>query len=154
MCIRDRVQAILDVLHRRFPHIENPAKEDICYATTNRQAAVQELAQRADMVVVVGSHTSSNSNRLREVAETCGTPAVLIMSPEQVDPSWPLDHRTIGVTSGASTPETLVEEIVGALLRASPEAQVEVVETVKESVEFRPSRDLVRLAMSATTTQT
>lgn len=143
------VQAILDVLQRRFPHIEKPAKEDICYATTNRQAAVQELAQRADRVIVVGSPTSSNSNRLREVAETSGTPAVLLMSPDELDPSWPLDHKTIGVTSGASTPETLVEEILGTLLKASPHARVEVVETVKENVEFRPSRDLVRLAMSS-----
>lgn len=141
----DEVERILAVLRRRFPHLELPAKEDICYATTNRQIAVKALAEQCELVLVVGSKTSSNSNRLREVAQSCGVPAYLIMSPEEVMQDWAA-YETIGVTSGASTPESLVEEIVGALLQFNPEAPVTVLETVHEDVTFIPPRDLIALA--------
>ncbi len=142
----DEVTEIVAVLKRRFPHIQMPAKEDICYATTNRQAAVKKLAEAVDAVIVVGSVTSSNSNRLREVAESFGIDAFLLMSETQVDPSWVEKYKTIGITSGASTPESLVENVVGELLRLSPGARIEILETIKETVEFRPPRDLIELA--------
>lgn len=144
----DEVEATMAVLKRRFPHLETPPKEDICYATTNRQAAVKDIAQRCSLMIVVGSTTSSNSNRLREVAEACGTTSVLLMSPEEVDPDWSSQHEVIGITSGASTPERLVEDVIGALIRGRTDVVTEVVRTVDEDVEFKPSRDLVHLALS------
>jgi 4-hydroxy-3-methylbut-2-enyl diphosphate reductase len=144
----DEVQRTMEVLERRFPHLEKPPKEDICYATTNRQAAVKVLASRCDLVIVVGSSTSSNSNRLREVAEASGAKAILMMNPDEIEPDSVARHRTIGVTSGASTPEQLVEDVVGRLLSLSPGAEIDVLETIKEEVEFKPPRDLIQLAMA------
>lgn len=144
----DEVRSIVDVLERRFPHLEKPKKEDICYATTNRQGAVKAMAAKCDFVIVVGSETSSNSNRLREVAEAYGSASVLLMKPEQMKKEWCEKYQTIGVTSGASTPEKLVEDIIGQLFEWSPDAKLEILETIKEDVEFRPPRDLIQLAMS------
>src|SRR5688572_21099590 len=144
----DEVRATLDVLKRRFPHLETPRKEDICYATTNRQVAIRELAQKCDLVLIVGSRTSSNSNRLREVAESLGTEAHLLMSPEEILPEWRTEHKVVGISSGASTPEHLVEAIIGGLLEGHAETPVEVLETVSEDVNFRPPRDLIQLAMA------
>ena len=146
----DEVLATVEVLKRRFPHLEMPKKEDICYATTNRQVAVKELAARSDVVLVVGSQTSSNSNRLREVAETAGARAYLVMEPGDIgDRVTGSECRVVGVTSGASTPESLVEDVIGHLLSIHPGATIEVLETVKEDVEFKPPRDLVQLAQSS-----
>jgi 4-hydroxy-3-methylbut-2-enyl diphosphate reductase len=146
----DEVLATVEVLKRRFPHLEMPKKEDICYATTNRQVAVKELAARSDVVLVVGSQTSSNSNRLREVAETAGARAYLVMEPGDIGDRVTGDGcRVVGVTSGASTPEQLVEDVIGHLLSLHPGAEIEVLETVKEDVEFKPPRDLVQLARSS-----
>ncbi|MFN7172482.1 MAG: 4-hydroxy-3-methylbut-2-enyl diphosphate reductase [Fimbriimonadaceae bacterium] len=143
----EEVEQILAVLKRRFPHIKTSGKEDICYATTNRQAAVRELAKQCSMVLVVGSTTSSNSNRLREVAETMGSESVLLMTPDEVDLARVLKHQSVGITSGASTPEVLVEDIIGYLLQsAGSGVKVEVLETVQENVEFRPHRELIRKA--------
>jgi 4-hydroxy-3-methylbut-2-enyl diphosphate reductase len=144
----DEVKATLAVLQRRFPQLEMPKKEDICYATTNRQAAIRELAKQSDLVLVVGSTTSSNSNRLREVAEALGTEAHLLMSADEVRPHWKTDYRTIGISSGASTPEDLVEAVVGELLLGMPPVEVSVLETIQEQVTFRPSRDLIALAQA------
>lgn len=144
----DEVTETMHVLQRRFPHIERPKKEDICYATTNRQAAIRELARECDLVLVVGSPSSSNSNRLREVAESLGAESHLLMSPSQIQPNWKTDFRTVGVSSGASTPEQLVEDVIGELLRGQEQVPVSVLETVKEDVTFKPSRDLIHLAMS------
>lgn len=145
----DEVNEILTVLKRRFPHIHQPEKEDICYATTNRQVAVRELATKCDMVLVVGSRTSSNSNRLREVAESLGVESHLILSADDIKPQWRTQFKTIGVTSGASTPEELVESIVGSLLESNPDAFVETLSVVEERMSFKPHRDLVRLALSS-----
>lgn len=142
----DEVNATMAVLRRRFPHLETPAKEDICYATTNRQASVKELARECDLVLVVGSTTSSNSNRLREVAEAHGATSFLLMSPEEVQPAWVNDYQSIGITSGASTPEALVEAITGELLRLQPGVPVSVLEAVKEDVHFMPPRNLIELS--------
>jgi 4-hydroxy-3-methylbut-2-enyl diphosphate reductase len=144
----DEVQATISALRDRYPHMEMPRKEDICYATTNRQLAVKELAAQCDVVLVVGSRTSSNSNRLREVAEMSGARAHLVMEPSDVSPAWLEAAKTVGVTSGASTPEKLVEDVIGALLADSPGARIEVLETVKEDVEFKPPRDLIQLAQA------
>jgi 4-hydroxy-3-methylbut-2-enyl diphosphate reductase len=105
------------------------------------------LADKCDLVLVVGSKTSSNSNRLREVAASCGKPSFLIMSSDEVLPEWSA-FDVIGVTSGASTPEALVEEIVGKLLQMSPWSEVAVSTTVDEDVTFIPPRDLIALARS------
>jgi 4-hydroxy-3-methylbut-2-enyl diphosphate reductase len=144
----DEVEATMDVLKRRFPHLVTPAKGDICYATTNRQGAIRELARQCDLVLVVGSPTSSNSNRLREVAESLGTEAHLLLHPEQIDARWRTDFPVIGISSGASTPESLVEDVIGGLLAGRDDVPIEILETVKEDVTFRPHRELIELAMA------
>jgi len=111
----DDTAAVIKVLQRRFPAIVGPRKDDICYATQNRQDAVRRLAQRCDLVLVVGSVNSSNSNRLRELAERSGADAYLVDGADDIRPEWLRDRRAVGVTAGASAPETLVEEVVGAL---------------------------------------
>ena len=143
----DEVQRTMGALRVKYPHIETPPKEDICYATTNRQTAIREMAQRSDLVIIVGSKTSSNSNRLREVAESLGTEAHLIDHADMVDPAW-RERSVVGVSSGASTPEHLVEEVIGRLIEGHPEIPVEVVETVREDLSFKPHRDLIQLAMA------
>ncbi|MEJ5171594.1 MAG: 4-hydroxy-3-methylbut-2-enyl diphosphate reductase, partial [Fimbriimonadales bacterium] len=132
------VKQIAEVLRRRFPHLETPSRDDICYATTNRQLAVQELARQCDLVLVIGSRMSSNSNRLKEVAEAAGTESFLLSDGSEVRPEW-AERRCVGVTSGASTPEHLVEDVVGALLRLSPNASVESLEVMRENVSFQPA---------------
>ncbi|MCC7369517.1 MAG: 4-hydroxy-3-methylbut-2-enyl diphosphate reductase [Chloroflexi bacterium] len=128
-------QAILARLRERFPKLELPPTEDICYATTNRQAAVSELSDTADLVLVVGSKTSSNSNRLVETARAKGRAAYLVQSAEEIDPSWLTDVKTVALSSGASAPEYLVQETV-ARLRALGVQQVEERVIVAEDVSF------------------
>ena len=106
---------IIDALRSRFPDIHGPKREDICYATTNRQDAVRQLALECDRVLVVGSPNSSNSNRLAELAQRCGTPAQLIDGPEEIDPDWLQGCKRVGVTAGASAPEELVRQVVARL---------------------------------------
>jgi 4-hydroxy-3-methylbut-2-enyl diphosphate reductase len=144
----DEVTSIMNVLKRRFPHLETPKKEDICYATTNRQEAVKALAEQSDLVLVIGSTTSSNSNRLREVAESQGVPAFLLLEPAQVRSEWRHGCRVVGITSGASTPEESVEAIIGSLLEGNPDVPVEVLQTKEEDVTFIPSRNLIALAQA------
>lgn len=144
----DEVTSIIKVLKRRFPYIHQPTKEDICYATTNRQGAVKELAACCEVVFVVGSTMSSNSNRLREVAESLGSRSYLLMSPTEIEDAWLTGAETVGITSGASTPDELVDDLISELLKRSPEASVEVLTTVEEKVEFKPHRDLIALAQS------
>lgn len=144
----DEVAATMNVLKRRFPQIELPGKEDICYATTNRQLAIRELALQCDLVLIVGSTTSSNSNRLREVAEALGTESHLLLTADEIKPEWRTNYETIGISSGASTPEQLVEDVIGSLLVGTPNARVSVLETVKEDLSFKPHRELIQLAMA------
>ncbi|MEE4361503.1 MAG: 4-hydroxy-3-methylbut-2-enyl diphosphate reductase [Pseudomonadales bacterium] len=108
----DDTARIIDALRARFPQIEGPRKDDICYATQNRQDAVRALAAESDLVLVIGSPNSSNSNRLRELSEREGTPAYLIDGPEDLDPAWCRGVARIGVTAGASAPEALVQAVV------------------------------------------
>ncbi len=108
----DETSAILARLRERFPHIVGPRKDDICYATTNRQAAVKQMAARCDLMLVIGSQNSSNSKRLVEVARDCGADAFLIDTVREVQESWLQGRRVVGVSSGASAPENLVSELV------------------------------------------
>ncbi len=111
----DDTARVIDALRERFPEIEGPKKNDICYATQNRQDAVKELARHCDVVLVVGSTTSSNSNRLRELAEQQGVSAYLIDGADHIQDEWIAGRARIGVTAGASAPEVLVEQVVAAL---------------------------------------
>jgi 4-hydroxy-3-methylbut-2-enyl diphosphate reductase len=111
----DDTQKIIAALKAKFPHITGPKKDDICYATQNRQDAVKEFAQYCQLVLVVGSVTSSNSNRLRELAERMGCQAYLIDGAHEINPEWLNEVETVGVTAGASAPETLVQEVIARL---------------------------------------
>jgi 4-hydroxy-3-methylbut-2-enyl diphosphate reductase len=111
----DDTREILEAVRRRFPKVRAPTKDDICYATQNRQTAVKELARRSDIVLVIGSQTSSNANRLKEVAENEGTTARLVDDAQGIDPAWLKSATTVGLTAGASTPESLVQEAIGRL---------------------------------------
>jgi len=111
----DDCSAIIAALKKRFPSIAEPKKQDICYATQNRQDAVKFMAPQCDLVLVIGSPSSSNSNRLREVAQRMGVEARLIGSADELDPAWLQGRRRIGVTAGASAPERLVSELVERL---------------------------------------
>jgi 4-hydroxy-3-methylbut-2-en-1-yl diphosphate reductase len=135
----DDVAAIVATLRRRFPRMQGPDAGDVCYATHNRQAAVRALVeeQAADVVLVLGSPNSSNSNRLREVAESGGARAFLIGSAAELDPDWLTAARVVGVTAGASTPEHLVLGLV-ARLRELGASEVLTVETLVEDVFFAP----------------
>ncbi len=113
----DDTARIIEALQARFPNIAGPKKNDICYATQNRQDAVKDLAEQCDMVLVVGSLNSSNSNRLREIADKYGTPAYLIDGPEDIDKSWLGGKAHIGVTAGASAPEVLVKTVTDQLMQ-------------------------------------
>jgi len=131
----DDTQAIVDVLKQRFPKLVIPSKDDICYATQNRQNAVKAIAQEAEVILVIGAKNSSNSIRLTEVAEDAGRTAFLINDAGEIDPAWLKGVRCVGVTSGASAPEHLVQEVVAALQRLGP-SRVEERELVKEDVNF------------------
>lgn len=111
----DDTHSIIDALRSRFPNIAGPKKSDICYATQNRQDAVKELAQHSDLLLVVGSPNSSNSNRLREIAEKLGKPAYLIDGADDIDKNWLTGIQQVGVTAGASAPEKLVQRVVTQL---------------------------------------
>jgi 4-hydroxy-3-methylbut-2-enyl diphosphate reductase len=108
----DDAAKVIEALKARFPTIQGPKKDDICYATQNRQDAVKVLARQCDVVIVVGSPNSSNSNRLREVAENLGVPAYMVDNAEQLKPEWVAGKERVGLTAGASAPEVLVQEVV------------------------------------------
>ena len=124
----DETAEIVAVLRRRFPGIEGPPSEDICYATQNRQQAVKAIASRAGLVLVIGSKNSSNSNRLVEVARACGARAHLIEDETAIDPAWLRGVTAVGVTAGASAPERLVERVVAGLRSLFPGEAVDVEE--------------------------
>jgi 4-hydroxy-3-methylbut-2-enyl diphosphate reductase len=137
----DDTQKVVDALRRRFPTLTTPRKEDICYATQNRQDAVKRLVERCDIILVVGSPSSSNSNRLREIAEKGGIPGYLIDGPEDMKREWFVDKRVVGVTAGASAPEVLVERVV-AKLREWGGQTPENVQGQVENVVFSLPREL------------
>ena len=137
----DDAGAIVAALRQRFPNIVGPKKDDICYATQNRQDAVKFMAPQSDLVLVVGSINSSNSNRLREVAELLNVPAYLIDNAEAIDPAWIVGKRRIGVTAGASAPEVLVESVI-ARLKALGAASVRSLDGVPERITFPLPKEL------------
>lgn len=136
----------VDALRARYKNIIGPPSADICYATTNRQAAARELAKRCDLVLVIGSKTSSNSNRLREVCEEEGTRAYLVDDETMVDSKWFSGVKVLGITSGASAPEYLIDRLVDFVERKNPEVKVENLEVLRENIKFPLPDDLVLLA--------
>jgi 4-hydroxy-3-methylbut-2-en-1-yl diphosphate reductase len=139
----DETSAVVDRLRQRFPMLQNPKKDDICYATQNRQDAVKQLAEHCDLILVVGSQTSSNSKRLVEVSKDRSVPAYLVDEASEIDPAWLEGVETVGLTSGASAPEVLVEEVID-WFRARGTAEVDTVLVVDEDVEFAMPSNLAR----------
>ena len=139
----DDTREILDVLRRRFPKVVTPPSDDICYATQNRQMAVKLLARQASVILVLGSENSSNSRRLREVAEMSGVRAFLIEDARKIDPAWLEDVECVGITAGASAPEHLVREVI-SYFKAGGVELIEEIEAVEEKVTFTPPPELVR----------
>ena len=119
----DDTAKVIDALRQKFPAIEGPRKDDICYATQNRQDAVKQLAMESDLILVVGSVASSNSNRLRELAERCGCTAYLIDGPEDINTEWLAQSKAIGITAGASAPDVLVRDVISRLVELGANAQ-------------------------------
>ena len=132
----DDTKGIIDALRNRFPATTGPDTSEICYATQNRQRAVAELASLVDVVLVVGARNSSNSNRLREIAEARGVPAHLLEDPADLDPSWIAGKKRVGITAGASAPDDLVQGLVDAL-RAFGTVEFSTLPGVKENVRFK-----------------
>ena len=137
----DDTSKVIDALRKRFPAIEGPRKNDICYATQNRQDAVKQLALESDVVLVVGSPTSSNSNRLRELAERCGCDAYLIDGAEDIDQHWIANAGAVGVTAGASAPEVLVSGVIERLVELGAKPPKEL-DGVTETISFSLPREL------------
>ncbi|MGX2039282.1 4-hydroxy-3-methylbut-2-enyl diphosphate reductase [Methylocaldum sp. MU1018] len=141
----DDTQAVVDALKKRFPNIIGPRKDDICYATQNRQDAVKKLASHCDVILVVGSPNSSNSNRLREIAEKLGRSAYLIDNADQLQRNWIEGAQKIGVTAGASAPEILVTQVIAKLKEWGGQTVMEN-QGIEEKVVFSLPKDLRRTA--------
>lgn len=137
----DDTARVIDALRARFPDIQGPRREDICYATTNRQDAVRQQALECDLVLVVGSPNSSNSNRLRELAERCGTSAYLIDGPDEISADWLAGRLRVGVTAGASAPEELVRQVITRLQQLGGR-QAEEIPGREENIRFSMPRGL------------
>jgi 4-hydroxy-3-methylbut-2-enyl diphosphate reductase len=132
----DDTAEVVEELRDRFPDLVGPPSADICYATQNRQDAVKQLCEQATLVLVVGSKTSSNANRLVEVAKTCGADAYLVDDERDLDPDWLDGHETVGLTAGASSPELLVNRVAERLAKLGY-GEREEVELTREDVYFR-----------------
>ena len=139
----DDASAVIEALKARFPSIVEPKKSDICYATQNRQDAVKVMAPDCDVFFVVGSINSSNSNRLREVAERLGCPSYLVDGPECIDPLWLTGAQRIGITAGASAPEVLVQDVISRLKELGA-ISVRKMRGIEENVSFPLPRELSR----------
>ena len=139
----DDTKAVIDALKARFPNIVGPATKDICYATQNRQAAVRELAKHVDVVLVIGAHNSSNSNRLQECAKEEGVPAYLIEDSSHLQVEWLHGKERVGITAGASAPEDLVQGLIERLREITP-VEVAFLPGVEENVHFRLPLSLTR----------
>jgi len=138
----DETKEIVEALTQKFPKIVQPRKQDICYATQNRQDAVKFMAPQVEVVIVVGSATSSNSNRLRELSEKLGVPSYMVDAPEQLKPEWFAGKRRVGLTAGASAPESLAQAIVARIQEFGPR-QVRNLDGVVEDVIFSLPKNLV-----------
>lgn len=137
--------AVIAALERRYPHIEHPPKEDICYATTNRQFAIREMIERVDLLIVLGSQNSSNSRRLAEIGSTSGKPAYLIDGAHELQDQWFDGIQIVGITAGASAPEVVVQETIETI-QSRFGATIEEFRTREESVHFQLPRELRILA--------
>jgi 4-hydroxy-3-methylbut-2-enyl diphosphate reductase len=146
----DDTRDVIEALKTRFPAIVGPDTRDICYATQNRQTAVRGLARAVDLILVVGAQNSSNSNRLREIGEAAGTPSYLIESAETLDLAWLGGARTVGITAGASAPESLVQDLI-ARLRDHYLVEVEILAGIEENVHFRLPPELAGRSAPAPT---
>jgi 4-hydroxy-3-methylbut-2-enyl diphosphate reductase len=146
----DDTREVIEALKARFPAIVGPDTRDICYATQNRQTAVRGLAREVDLILVVGAQNSSNSNRLREIGEAAGTPSYLIESAETLDLAWLGGARTVGITAGASAPESLVQELIERL-RDHYLVEVEILAGIEENVHFRLPPELAGRSAPAPT---
>jgi 4-hydroxy-3-methylbut-2-enyl diphosphate reductase len=138
----DETKEIVEALTQKFPNIVQPRKQDICYATQNRQDAVKFMAPQVEVVIVVGSASSSNSNRLRELAEKLGVPAYMVDAPEQLKSEWFVGKRRVGLTAGASAPESLAQAIVSRIQTFGPR-QVRTLDGVVEDITFSLPKNLV-----------
>jgi 4-hydroxy-3-methylbut-2-enyl diphosphate reductase len=137
----DETKEIVNALTKKFPKIIQPKKQDICYATQNRQDAVKFMAPQVELVIVVGSKASSNSNRLRELAEKLGVPAYMVDAPEQLQAEWFVGKKRIGLTAGASAPESLAQAIVARIQEFGPR-KVRSLDGVVEDVTFSLPKNL------------
>ena len=137
----DDTRSIIAALQRRFSDVVGPETRDICYATQNRQTAVRELSEVADVILVVGARNSSNSNRLREIGEEAGVPSYLVADGSEVDPAWVRDAQVVGLTAGASAPEVLVQDVIEALRRVGP-VELSVLSGIEENITFRLPAEL------------
>ncbi|MGB8603426.1 MAG: 4-hydroxy-3-methylbut-2-enyl diphosphate reductase [Rhizomicrobium sp.] len=138
----DDTRGIIDALKKKFTDIVGPETTDICYATQNRQSAVREMCNHVDLLLVVGAQNSSNSNRLCEIGREIGVPSYLIADADELDPAWVVGKEIIGITAGASAPETLVENVVAALRKIDPDADVTQMDGKKEHIEFKLPAEL------------
>ena len=138
----DETADVIDRLRHVFPEIQGPRKDDICYATQNRQDAVREMATTVDVMIVVGSKNSSNSNRLSELAVKLGTPSYLTDSAEDIDPQWLEGRAVVGVTAGASAPEALVNQIIARIKQLTNASDVEELSGREENMFFEVPREL------------
>lgn len=137
----DDTREVIEALRQRFPQVVGPDVKDICYATQNRQTAVRELAQKVDVLLVVGAQNSSNSNRLREIGEEMEIPSYLIDDASALDPTWLEGSGTVGISAGASAPEALVQELI-ARLSELDEIEVEHLDGISENVQFKLPNEL------------
>ena len=142
----DDTRDVIEALKDRFPNIVGPDVKDICYATQNRQAAVRDLAEKVDLVFVVGAHNSSNSNRLKDVGEESGVPSYLLEDLNSLDPSWLDGVDAVGITAGASTPEALVLELIDKL-REYRDIDLQVLDGIEEHIQFKLPEELRNAAV-------
>lgn len=139
----DDTRQTIEAVKARFSDVIGPETRDICYATQNRQTAVRDLCRHVEVLLVVGSPNSSNSNRLREIGEECGIPSYLVADGHQVDPEWLAGKETIGITAGASAPNVLVDDVIGALAKLGP-IEIKALQGVEEKITFRLPPELLK----------
>ncbi|MBN9354397.1 MAG: 4-hydroxy-3-methylbut-2-enyl diphosphate reductase [Hyphomicrobium denitrificans] len=139
----DDTRQTIDAVKARLSDVIGPETRDICYATQNRQTAVRDLCRHVEVLLVVGAPNSSNSNRLREIGEECGIPSYLVADGHQVDPEWLAGKETIGITAGASAPNVLVDDVIGALAKLGP-IEIKALQGVEEKITFRLPPELLK----------
>lgn len=147
----DDTRSIIDALKKRFPQIHGPDLKDICYATTNRQNAIKEMAEQVDILLVIGAANSSNSNRLKDLGNDMGVESHLICGPENIEMDWFKNKTTIGITAGASAPEILVNDVIEYLKHIFSDVSIETMKGVEENVHFKLPAELRDSSTTITT---